>query len=141
VGREQVPSTLFFQQGVKSPAMSVPTVKLPDSDPIIERLEDQVAWYDSKSMANQRAYKRIKVVEILAAVIIPFSGGSRASAHRDGDRRPGCISHRARRNAAFEPIPAELDQLSFHLRSVEAWEVIHMHFLRKVSSRMKHGTL
>jgi hypothetical protein len=51
--------------------MSTPA-KLPDPDPIMERLENQIAWYDSRSMANQRAYKRIKVVEILAAAIIPL---------------------------------------------------------------------
>lgn len=48
------------------------TAKLPESDPIMERLEDQLAWYDRKSMANQRFYKRTKIVEILAAAIIPF---------------------------------------------------------------------
>lgn len=45
---------------------------MPDSDPIMERLEEQIAWYDRKSQTNQRMYKRIKVVEILAAAIIPF---------------------------------------------------------------------
>ena len=54
------------------PAMNTSTAQLPDYDPIMERLEDQLAWYDRKSLANQRAYKRIKVVEILAAAIIPF---------------------------------------------------------------------
>jgi len=44
------------------------------SDPIMERLEDQIAWYDRKSMANQRIYKRIKIVEIVAAALIPFIG-------------------------------------------------------------------
>ncbi len=29
--------------------------------------KDQIAWYDRKSLFNQRVYKRIKVVEILAA--------------------------------------------------------------------------
>jgi hypothetical protein len=48
------------------------TAKLSESDPIMERLEDQLAWYDRKSMANQRFYKRTKIVEILAAAIIPF---------------------------------------------------------------------
>lgn len=52
--------------------MSTPPERLPDSDSIMDRLEDQLAWYDRKSMANQRTYKRIKVVEILAAAIIPF---------------------------------------------------------------------
>ena len=44
----------------------------PDNDPIIERLEDQIAWYDRKSLKNQRTYKSIKVVEILAAAMIPL---------------------------------------------------------------------
>src|SRR6267143_4155525 len=52
--------------------MSTPAAKLPDADPIMERLEDQIAWYDRKSLASQRAFKRIKTVEILAAAVIPF---------------------------------------------------------------------
>jgi Protein of unknown function (DUF4231) len=43
-----------------------------DADPILERLEDQIAWYDQKSQFNQRVYKRIKIVEILSAALIPF---------------------------------------------------------------------
>lgn len=41
-------------------------------DPIMQRLEDQIGWYDRKSTANQRTYKRIKVIEILSAAVIPF---------------------------------------------------------------------
>lgn len=51
-------------------AASPSTDSIPD--PIKERLEDQIGWYDRKSIANQRAYKRIKVVEILSAAVIPF---------------------------------------------------------------------
>ena len=35
------------------------TAQLPEQDPILERLEDQIAWYDRKSLSNQRIYKRI----------------------------------------------------------------------------------
>lgn len=52
--------------------MNTSAAQPPESDPIIERLEDQLDWYDRKSLANQRAYKRIKVVEILAAATIPL---------------------------------------------------------------------
>lgn len=45
---------------------------MPDSDPILERLEDQISWYDRKSTSNQRIFKRIKVTEIVAAALIPF---------------------------------------------------------------------
>src|SRR6202162_1192626 len=46
--------------------------KLPEADPIRERLEDQISWYDRKSLFNQRTFKRIKMIEILAAAVIPF---------------------------------------------------------------------
>jgi hypothetical protein len=52
--------------------MNTSNEKLSDSDPIMERLEDQLAWYDRKSMVNQRMYRRIKVLEIVAAATIPF---------------------------------------------------------------------
>lgn len=52
--------------------MSTPVTKSPGADPIMERLEDQIAWYDRKSLASQQAFKRIKTVEILAAAVIPF---------------------------------------------------------------------
>src|SRR5215467_150828 len=48
---------------------------MPDSDPIMDRLEDQISWYDRKSMTNQRTFKWIKVTEIIAAALIPFLSG------------------------------------------------------------------
>jgi hypothetical protein len=42
------------------------------TDPIMQRLEEQIAWYDQKSIFNKKAYKRIKVVEIIAAALIPL---------------------------------------------------------------------
>ena len=44
----------------------------------MQRLEDQIDWYDRKSIANQRTYKQMKVVEILAAAIIPFLAALRS---------------------------------------------------------------
>jgi hypothetical protein len=41
-------------------------------DPIMERLEEQIKWYDAKSIYNRNVYKRIKIIEILAAALIPF---------------------------------------------------------------------
>jgi hypothetical protein len=51
---------------------------MPDTPPqtsgdlVLDRLEDQIAWYDRKSQAAQRTFKRIKIIEILAAALIPF---------------------------------------------------------------------
>ena len=57
--------------------MNASAAQLRESDPIMERLEDHLACYDGKSLGNQPAYKRIKIVEILAAAIIPFVAGLR----------------------------------------------------------------
>ena len=44
-------------------------------DPTLERLEDQINWYDRKSNYCQRVYKWLKVIEILAAALVPLSAG------------------------------------------------------------------
>lgn len=40
-----------------------------------KRLEDQIHWYDKKSMFNQGWYKRLRVMEIAAAAAIPLLAG------------------------------------------------------------------
>ena len=44
------------------------------NDTTLERLEDQISWYSKKSRSARRTFKAIKVVEILAAALIPFLG-------------------------------------------------------------------
>lgn len=39
------------------------------------RLDDQINWYDRKSSQHQGWYKRLRVIEILAAASIPFLTG------------------------------------------------------------------
>lgn len=39
------------------------------------RLEDQLGWYGRKSRAAQRAFKRLKVVEIVVAAAVPVVAG------------------------------------------------------------------
>jgi hypothetical protein len=51
------------------------TDPVPSNDPILGRLEDQINWYDRKSRSAQHIYKRVKVVEILAAAMIPLLAG------------------------------------------------------------------
>jgi len=53
-------------------------------NPTLERLEDQITWYDRKSMENQRWFKRFKVAGIVAAAIIPFAAGIGAPAFLTG---------------------------------------------------------
>src|SRR3954465_10189132 len=50
-----------------------------EDDPIIHRLEDQIAWYDRKSAVSQKMFKRLKVAEIVAAAVIPFLAASNVS--------------------------------------------------------------
>ena len=44
------------------------------------RLERQIAWYDIKSMTAQRFYKRVKIVELVCAILIPFMARINADA-------------------------------------------------------------
>jgi len=48
------------------------------------RLEEQINWYDAKSSHCQRNYKRIKLIEIIAAALIPFVAALQVS---DSDSR------------------------------------------------------
>jgi len=43
-------------------------------DVTLDRLEDQIRWYSSKSRTARRWFKAIKIIEILAAAFIPFLG-------------------------------------------------------------------
>lgn len=52
--------------------MSTGTAYAAEPDPIMQRLEDEIAWYDRKSISSQRMFKRLKIVEIVAAALIPF---------------------------------------------------------------------
>jgi len=40
-----------------------------------KRLDDQIKWYGEKSSANQAAYKRLRLIEIIAAAAIPLLAG------------------------------------------------------------------
>ena len=42
---------------------------------ISERLDEQIRWYDCRSKANQKWFKRLRVVEIISASMIPFLAG------------------------------------------------------------------
>ena len=39
------------------------------------RLDDQIDWYDTKSMHHQAWYRRLKVISIAAAALVPLVSG------------------------------------------------------------------
>ena len=49
------------------------------SGPAWDRLEDQVGWYDRKSQSAQRAYKRLKVLQLVAAAAVPVVAAAEAA--------------------------------------------------------------
>jgi hypothetical protein len=59
--------------------MNTQATAAPPTDPIMARLEDQIDWYDRKSVSNQRIYKRVKLVEIFSAAAIPILASLRVS--------------------------------------------------------------
>src|SRR3954453_15103884 len=52
---------------------------LATSNPTGARLEDQIAWYDTKSAAAQRSHKRLKVLQLVAAAAVPGPAAVAAS--------------------------------------------------------------
>jgi hypothetical protein len=50
-----------------------PTVASEQKSPTIERVEDQIGWYDRKSQAAQRRYKTLKVAQVIIAGLIPLA--------------------------------------------------------------------
>lgn len=46
-----------------------------ETEYLAQRLDDQIDWYDKKSSANQSAYKRLRLIEIVAAASIPLLAG------------------------------------------------------------------
>ena len=56
-------------------AENKPTAPVPEwaaSHPAWIRLEDQLGWYDNKSIHCQNWYKRLKFIQISLAVLIPL---------------------------------------------------------------------
>ena len=50
------------------------------TDPTWDRLEDQLDWYDRKSVAAQRSYKRVKLVQLVVGATVPVMAGLQAPA-------------------------------------------------------------
>jgi hypothetical protein len=42
------------------------------TDPVMERLDDQIGWYDKRSRSSMRWFKRLKISEIAFAAVIPL---------------------------------------------------------------------
>jgi Protein of unknown function (DUF4231) len=45
------------------------------ADVTMERLDDQIAWYEDRSGRNQRSYKVMKIAVIVLAALIPLLSG------------------------------------------------------------------
>lgn len=64
-------------------AIAEPTPKLPaavpseagEGNPTLQRLEDQIAWYDRQSARCQQRFKVLKALELAAAAAIPVVAG------------------------------------------------------------------
>ncbi len=50
-------------------------VRISQEDYIKDRLENQIDWYDKKSIRSQKLFKRLQVIVILSSATIPFLSG------------------------------------------------------------------
>lgn len=55
--------------------ISLRCLSVPHDDPTMQRLEDQIQWYDSRSINNQWKFNVLKTIVIVAAALIPFLVG------------------------------------------------------------------
>lgn len=46
-----------------------------EAEYLAQRLEDQISWYSTKSSACQKRYKVLRLIEIIAAALIPLLTG------------------------------------------------------------------
>ena len=53
--------------------MTAQPVEDSEVGPTWDRLEDQLGWYDRKSMAAQQAYKRVKLSQLIVGAIVPVA--------------------------------------------------------------------
>jgi hypothetical protein len=44
-------------------------------NPTVKRLDEQILWYDQKSSFNQTRFKALKIAQITAGALIPFTSG------------------------------------------------------------------
>ena len=69
---------------------SVATPEVPGPTGI--RLEDQINWYNRRSKRCQRWYKIIKIIEIIAAALIPFLSALHISENNNGHHILGTVT-------------------------------------------------
>ena len=50
-------------------------MEIEETEYLEQRLDDQINWYSKKSASNQTAYKRLRLIEIIAASSIPLLAG------------------------------------------------------------------
>ncbi|HEV2769267.1 MAG TPA: DUF4231 domain-containing protein [Solirubrobacteraceae bacterium] len=70
--------TAVIEQSIESPAENSAA-----QDPLVgtrERLEEQIAWYDRRSIQDKRWYLRLKVAQIVIAAAIPVVAAAGAPA-------------------------------------------------------------
>ena len=92
-----------------------------EADPTLERLEDQINWYDRKSNYSQKVYKWLKIIEIVAAALVPLSAGLHQPAPVTGSL--GVLIAVLEGLLQLNQYHQQLDYLSVNLRDVEAREV------------------
>lgn len=55
--------------------------RMAKNGPEMEHADHQIQWYDRKSVRNQQWYKRLKIMTIVAASLIPVMSGSLSWRH------------------------------------------------------------
>jgi hypothetical protein len=55
-----------------TPQKAAPPPSLNPGEYMTERVEKQIDWYDTRSASNKRWFRLLRIIEIVAAAMIPF---------------------------------------------------------------------
>jgi hypothetical protein len=86
------------------------------SDPAWDRLQDQLEWYDRRSIAAERLYKRVKATEIVIATLVPVLAGLAAPAAVTASVAAIVV---VLEDPAAEPVADQLGAVPVHRRTAE----------------------
>jgi hypothetical protein len=83
-------STVDPDHPPNNPIVALPDLKRPscNESKVLARLDDQITWYNNKSMHCQRWFKGIKITEMLLASVIPLLAGLSAAGFNAVEKSP-----------------------------------------------------
>lgn len=83
---------LVHERFADAPALAQVAGLAVEADPLMERLDRRIAWYDRSAKKNQLLFRSFKAFTLVAAAAIPFSASLSAAGFSTADAGPGGLT-------------------------------------------------